>query len=74
MTPIMMNNSPTEEFQWTDWLWAILVCVLFLLPGLSYKETTHVPAPAPSITADSNGAHGLQTLNILDSMFWTEGL
>lgn len=43
MTPTMMNDSATEEFQWTDWVWAVVTCVLLLLPGLTYGKTTRVP-------------------------------
>jgi hypothetical protein len=51
MTPTMMNDSATEEFQWTDWVWAVVTCVLLLLPGLTYGETTRVPYPIQMITA-----------------------
>lgn len=23
-----------DEFHWSDWFWTLLVCLLFLLPGL----------------------------------------
>lgn len=55
MGPLKLNHNTTaaatEDFQWTDWFWAVLVCVLFLLPGLSYGETERVAYPIQMVTA-----------------------
>lgn len=53
MGTVNMNSrtATTEEFQWTDWFWAVLVCVLFLLPGLTYGETSRVPYPIQMVTS-----------------------
>ncbi|MBX3017595.1 MAG: hypothetical protein KF767_06895 [Bdellovibrionaceae bacterium] len=52
MGPMKLNNNAAtvEEFQWTDWFWAVLVCVLFLLPGLTYGETERVAYPIQMVT------------------------
>lgn len=52
MTPFstQTTNAAAEDFQWTDWIWAVLVCVLFLLPGLSYGEVSRIAYPIQMVT------------------------